>query len=100
MGDDVVSTALADLDAAPIPEPLRATLAFLEKLTLLPEDVGPDDVERVVAAGVSPQALRDAIEVCAMFNVIDRIADAVGFRQQSEGSLAAGTWKLIERGYA
>jgi alkylhydroperoxidase family enzyme len=99
MGDELVQAAIDDLDSAPIPDGLRATLAFLEKLTLLPEDVGPDDVERVVAAGVSPQALRDAIEVCAQFNVIDRVADAVGFRQQSPRSLAAGTYKLIELGY-
>jgi hypothetical protein len=65
----------------------------------MPGDVGPDDVERVVATGVRPQALRDAIEVAAAFNTIDRIADSLGFRQQSERSLAAGTYKLIHHGY-
>ncbi|MDQ3823272.1 MAG: hypothetical protein M3321_08535 [Actinomycetota bacterium] len=31
------------------------------------------------ATGVSDEALEDAIDVCALFNVIDRIADALGF---------------------
>ena len=31
------------------------------------------------AAGVSDEALEDAIHVCALFNVIVRIADALGF---------------------
>jgi hypothetical protein len=33
----------------------------------------------VLAAGVSAEALDDAIHVCALFNVIDRIADALRF---------------------
>ena len=48
-------------------------------MTLEPEAVAPADAEAVLAAGVSPQALEDAIDVCALFNVIDRIADALGF---------------------
>jgi alkylhydroperoxidase family enzyme len=84
---------------APLPEPLRATLTFLEKLTLEPADVGESDVAAVVAAGVTPAALRDAIEVAAAFNTIDRIADALDFAPQSERSLAASTRQLTTRGY-
>ena len=92
--------ALDDLDRAPIGEPLRATLAFLEKLTLLPADVDGSDVQAVVDAGVTPNALRDAVEVAAAFNTIDRIADALAFAPQSERSLAASTRQLTTRGYA
>jgi hypothetical protein len=46
---------------------------------LEPDALGPEDAERVRAAGVSDEALEDAIHVCALFNVIDRIADALGF---------------------
>jgi hypothetical protein len=34
-----------------------------------------------------------------MFNIIDRIADATDFAQQSPGSLEAGTQQLLGRGY-
>ena len=57
-------------------------------------------MDAVIAAGVSPQALRDAIDVCAGFNVIDRIADALDFAQQTPEGLAAGAHMLTTRGYA
>jgi len=95
-----VDAALRDYRGAPIGEPLRATLAFLEKLTLEPAEVSDADVDAVVEAGVAPQALRDAIEVCAGFNVIDRIADALDFEQQTPEGLAAGAKQLTTRGYA
>ena len=85
---------------APVSEPLRATLGFLEKLTLDPAEVSDADVDAVVAAGVTPQALRDAIDVCAGFNVIDRVADALDFAPQSPEGLAASAHHLTSRGYA
>lgn len=92
--------ALRDYREAPLSDPLRATLGFLRKLTLEPDAVDADDVGEVIAAGVSPQALRDAIDVCAGFNVIDRIADALDFAPQSAEGLAAGAHMLTTRGYA
>jgi alkylhydroperoxidase family enzyme len=96
----VVEAALADLATADIDERLRATLFFLDKLTLEPNEVDESDVDAVVAAGVTPDALRDAIEVAAAFNVIDRIADALDFELQSPEALAAGAKQLSTRGYA
>jgi alkylhydroperoxidase family enzyme len=95
-----VRAALDGLDAAAVGEGLRATLKFLEKLTLAPDGVDESDVEAVVAAGVSPDALRDAIDVAAAFNVIDRIADALEFAPQTAESLAASAKQLSTRGYA
>jgi alkylhydroperoxidase family enzyme len=74
-----VTAALADYRTAPMSEGLRATLAFIEKLTLTPEAVTPADADAVRAAGVSDQALRDAIFACTLFCIIDRLADAFGF---------------------
>jgi alkylhydroperoxidase family enzyme len=96
----VVAAALEDLASAPIGDRLRATLLFLEKLTLAPCDVDEADVEAVIATGVSPDGLRDAIEVAAAFNVIDRIADTLDFRIQTPGALAASAKQLATRGYA
>jgi len=95
-----VAAALADYRDAPIGDPLRATLGFLEKLTLDPAEVTDADVDAVVAAGVTPQALRDAVDVCAGFNVIDRVADALDFAPQSPEGLAASVHQLTSRGYA
>ena len=64
-----------DWRTAPVTQELRATLGFLEKLTLHPADVTREDADAVRAAGVSDEALIDAIHVCALFSMIVRLAD-------------------------
>ena len=60
-GDDAkVAATLADLDSAPIDEPLRATLRMLGKLTRA-HTVDADDIRAVLAAGVSRQQIEDAL---------------------------------------
>ena len=44
----------------------KATLVFLEKLTLRPDELESADAEAARAAGVSDQALRDAATVCGL----------------------------------
>ena len=68
-----------DWRTALINEKLRATLGFLEKLAVPNGEVGPEDMEAMRAAGVSDQAIKDAICVCFCFNVMSRLADAFGF---------------------
>ncbi len=60
-------------------EEVRVAFGFLEKLNARPEEIGPDDIQALRDAGLSDEAIRDAIYVCASFNVIDRLADAFGF---------------------
>ena len=60
---------LDDWRSAPIDQKLRATLGFLEKLTLTPGEIAQDDIAPMRAAGVSDQAIEDAIYVCTYFNV-------------------------------
>jgi alkylhydroperoxidase family enzyme len=75
-------------------------LAFLEKLTLKPEEVGPADAGLVRAAGVSDQALRDAITVCALFSMIVRLADSLGWDVPSPERLRQRAPAMLEGGYA
>ncbi len=70
---------LSDWRTAPVDEKLRAILAFLQKLTLWPAEVTAADVDIVRAAGVSDQAIEDAIYVCFIFSVLARLADAFDF---------------------
>ena len=82
---------LDDYRTAPIDESLRSVLAFLEKLTLSPDEVGPADIEPMRAAGVSDKAIEEAIYVSTMFNVMDRLADAFDFeltKPEQKGRLA------------
>jgi uncharacterized peroxidase-related enzyme len=102
LGDSVVERVVrGDLGdpQLPITAQLRATMLFIEKLTTSPADVGSADIERVLASGVSEDALRDAIEVCAAFNTINRVADALDFEVQSPRSLAFTAKLMTTRGY-
>ena len=93
-----VAAVLDDLDSAGIAEPLRATLRMLGTLTR-EGTVGVDDVREVLAAGVSPEQVRDALAVCAAFNITDRLADAFGFELLSSEGYDAGAKYLLKRGY-
>jgi alkylhydroperoxidase family enzyme len=90
---------LADYRTAAIDARLRATLAFLEKLTLTPAEVGPADIEPMRAAGVSDQAIEEAIYVAGLFNVMDRIADALDFTPTPPDRLPRVARILAKLGY-
>jgi alkylhydroperoxidase family enzyme len=86
---------LADWRTAPVDEPLRAALGFLEKLTLRPDELSAADAGAVLAAGVSRDALVDAIHVAALFNMIVRVADSLGFDVPSPEALRErAEWRL------
>ena len=97
--DDVVDAVLNDWRTAPLDPKLRATLAFLEKLTLTPGEVRPADVEPMRAAGVSDEGVEDAVHACVLFNVYDRMADALKFHLPGPAGYAASARSLMQRGY-
>ena len=90
---------MADPGTAPISAQLRAALALVGKLTLAPDEVGADDVRAVLAAGVSEDAVRDAVYVCFAFNLIDRVSDALGFDLLDEHGYRHGARLLLKMGY-
>ncbi len=88
-----------DWHTAPLDAKLRATLGFLEKLTLRPNDVRPADIAPLRAAGLSDEAIEDAIHVCALFNIYDRMADALGWWLPDQAGYDASGRNLMKRGY-
>lgn len=93
-----VQAVLADLDSAPIEEPLRATLRMLGALTA-EGSLTAEDVRKVLSAGVSPRQVADALAVCTAFNTTGRLADAFGFEILSPKGFEAGAKYLLKRGY-
>ena len=75
-------------------------LGFLEKLTLRPEELGPSDADAVRAAGVSDEAIVDAIHVAALFNMIVRLADSLGWDVPTWESCLARGEAMLSRGYS
>jgi alkylhydroperoxidase family enzyme len=78
---------------------LRATLGFLETMTLRPEELTRADAEAVLEAGVSEEALVDAIHVAALFNMIVRLADSLGWDVPPEEAFAARAGAMLDSGY-
>ena len=81
-------------------ERLRATLGFLEKLTLRPDELSAQDAEDVLAAGVRKDALIDAIHIAALFAMIVRLADSFDWHVQLDQELAAGAKARLGSSYA
>jgi alkylhydroperoxidase family enzyme len=90
---------LADHRTAPIRPALRATLDLLQKVTLTPTEVTAAEVDAVRAEGVSDEAIEDALAVCACFNLIDRVADSLGFDCPPAEAHAAYAGRFLEEGY-
>jgi alkylhydroperoxidase family enzyme len=90
----------ADWRTAPIDERLRTTLGFIEKLSLRPAELTPEDAETTRAAGVSEEALVDAIHVAALFNIILRLADSLGWDVPTFDEFGARAKGMLSGGYA
>ena len=77
---DAVVEALArgDLAAAPLDEPQRALLQFVELVTRHAYRTTPADVERLRAVGWTDEQVAEAVYVTALFAFFNRVADAFG----------------------
>jgi len=92
---------LDDYTTAPVNERVRATLGLLKKMTLDHANLDADDVRAVLRAGVSKSAIEDALEVAFLFNVYDRMADAMGWDVPSRtgGYYQVAAKRLLKQGY-
>jgi alkylhydroperoxidase family enzyme len=99
VGDEnVVRQVLDDYTTAPDPR-LRAALCLINTLALTPAAVTSADVKPLFDAGVSRQAVADAIYVCFLFSTYTRLADTLGWEVPSQGSFEASARILLTRGY-
>jgi alkylhydroperoxidase family enzyme len=89
-----------DWRTAPIDDRLRAALGFIEKLTLRPAELTAADAAVVLDAGVSREALGDAIHVAALFNMIVRLADSLGWDVPAFDEFHARADRMLAGGYA
>ena len=77
--------------------PLTALLSYVKKLTLAPYSISEDDKQLVHSSGFSDDELKDAIAVCAAFNLFNRIVEGHGVVPQS--SYDEATKMISEYGY-
>lgn len=69
-----------------------ATLDLIEKMTLTPNSITTDDIVNMRVKGISNNAIMDAMHVCFLFNLVNRLANAFDYNYGTEGdALKAAT---------
>ena len=94
-----MKAVLADWRTAPVDARTRAMLGFIEKLTHTPEAMSATDITPLRAAQLSDAAIEDAIHVCTLFSVYDRLADSFKFDIPDAKGFAQSAMMLLKRGY-
>ncbi|MCV6594436.1 MAG: peroxidase-related enzyme [Silicimonas sp.] len=74
----VIEALMADFETAPVDPRLKPLLAYVGKLTRDPARMVEADAQEVYDAGWSEQALFDAIQVCGLFNLMNRMLEGTG----------------------
>lgn len=64
----------------------RGMLKFAEKLTREPARMERADVDRLRELGFDDAAIHDIVQVAALFNYYDRLADGMGIDPEPEWS--------------
>lgn len=98
IGEDTLAALLTDVSAAPVPERMKPLLRYTGKLTLTPAKITSDDAETVLAAGWEEKALHDAVAVCGLFNLMNRLVDGLGITAGEE-YFRTSARRLAEIGY-
>ena len=94
-----MAAVLENWRTASVNEKLRTTLGFLEKLTVSPSEVSQEEIESMRSVGVSDKAIEEAIYICFLFSVMDRLADAFGFDMPPAKDFQRGGRVLYSLGY-
>jgi uncharacterized peroxidase-related enzyme len=74
----LIDALLQDPATAPIDPDMRPLLAYVAKLNTLPSRLVQADADAVFAAGWDEAGLFHAIQVCAAFNLFNRLVEGAG----------------------
>lgn len=77
---DLFEGLMADVATSAVDERLKPILAYVGKLTRTPAMMTEADALAAYAAGWDEQALFDAISVCGLFNLMNRIVEGSGIK--------------------
>jgi alkylhydroperoxidase family enzyme len=94
-----VDAVLEDFLTAPIGQQEKALFAFIEKVNRASNQIGPEDLQTVKAAGWTEEAIYDAITVCALFNFYNTWIDATGVADMPPEMYDMSGKRLATAGY-
>jgi uncharacterized peroxidase-related enzyme len=101
LGDrDLVQSVLTSIETAPLSEKDRSLYTFIRKMVDDSTSIGQEDVDRVLSAGWSDEALYDAITVCSLFQFYNNWIDATGVSDMPAMAYEMSGRRLATVGYA
>jgi len=78
---------------------LSVMLKFLEKLTQRPGKVTSDDIDSLREQGFSDRAIEEAVMVCVVFSIGNRLADSTGIQVASPDAIKRVAPLIVGMGY-
>src|SRR5262245_30306521 len=96
---DTISEILSGTGLERVDQRMRAVLDFVRKLTLSPGEMRRGDVDAIFAAGWDDRALHDAVAICALFNLMNRLVNGLGV-EAPEAYTKMAAQRLAQGGYA
>jgi alkylhydroperoxidase family enzyme len=81
--EELVASALQDLENSALTEKEKAVLRFVDKVNLNAASITAADMQPLYAVGWSDEAIYFAVSVCALFNFYNRWIDATGVHPMS-----------------
>jgi uncharacterized peroxidase-related enzyme len=78
VAEGLLQQLLENPEHAPIDDRMKPLLAYVKKLTYTPSRMLPADAKAVFAAAWSGQALHEAVSVCGLFNLMNRLVEGLG----------------------
>ncbi len=76
--DGLITSLVADFQTADVDEKMKPVFAYIGKLTETPTRMTQADADAVFAAGWSEQALYDAVQICCLYNFMNRFVEGLG----------------------
>jgi uncharacterized peroxidase-related enzyme len=97
--ESLIKEMLDDIENSSIDNKLKPILKYLQKLTNNPSRIVANDVQQVLDAGWSEQALEDAIAVCALFNLVNRLVLGYGLKNMWTPKRDQHISNVLNKGY-
>jgi uncharacterized peroxidase-related enzyme len=82
-GDAFVHAVARDWRTAPLDPADRALCEIAEKLTQKPATMKRDDLDALRKQGFDDRSIHDAVQIIGYFNLITRVAEALGVEPET-----------------
>jgi alkylhydroperoxidase family enzyme len=80
VNEGLLAEVLDDLESSSLDEKLKPILIYAKQLTLEASKSTQAQVDAILAAGWSEQALHDAVNVICLFNFMNRLVEGHGIK--------------------